>query len=196
MDPQPNHPPAFLGFLEHLLGLAERLPDECTELGRLTREWLKSNWEDAREGLLARSTRLRVRPAHGPAPTLFRFEIERAFKRRASDGSIELASGPITGTIAYRPDLFTALDQQSFLVLVDTDLALLHPNVRDGLMCLGDLPAGPYALDRLLLQVYAVLSYENRSTSSALDPQAARYFATAPDALEGLQPVQPLWGPP
>ncbi len=182
------------GLLQFLLGLEDPLPED--ELGREAREWFERSWSDARAGILARSTRLRLTPRSPEAPRLFRFELDRPYRRRNADGAIELAPGPIRGTIHYRADLLNALpDEAGVVVLVDTDLSFYHCNhdARSGLLCLGDL-RGPCPLERLLPHLYSILSYENHSTTSPLDPHAAAYFATDPEAFLGLRPVEPLWG--
>lgn len=200
LDPSSGIPPlALLAQMQLLLGIEDPLPDEDTELGRRTRDWLERNWSDARAGLLAKSTRLRVTPPSSRAPNTFHFTIDRPYKRRKRDGSIDLAPGPISGLIKFRPDLLTAPEDEScLLVLMDPHLGLVHSNhdPRSGLLCCGNLPPGPVSLADALVHVYTILTYQNQSLTSALDVDAARYFATDPDARVGLEPVEPLWGTP
>ena len=196
---RPEIPPlALIAQLQLLLGIEDPLPDERTELGRRTRDWLERNWADAREGLLAKSTRLRVSPPTSASPNTFRFTLERGYKRRNADGTIGLAPGPITGLIKFRPDLLTAPeDETRVLVLVDPSVGLLHPqhDPRSGLLCCGDL-YGMVSLEAALVHVFTILTYQNCNVTSALDVEAARYFATDPGARAGLEPVEPLWGAP
>ena len=195
---RPEIPPlALIAQLQLLLGIEDPLPDENTELGRSTRDWLARNWADAEAGLLAKSTRLRLEPPGSATPNTFRFTIERPYKRYDADGSIGLASGPITGLIKFRPDLLTApADETCVLVLIDPSTGLAHPNLdpRSGLLCTGDLPPGPISLEATLLHLYGFLTYQRYNVRSALDLRAARYFALDPDAFAGLVPVEPLWG--
>ena len=51
--------------LHDLAGLDGGLPDPSTAEGRSTREFLANNWKEARDGLLARTKRVRVRPSPG-----------------------------------------------------------------------------------------------------------------------------------
>ncbi len=172
------------------------LPDPSTPMGRLTRELFASQWQQARDGLLARSKVLRVDAPPSPSPYVFRFEIDRPFKRRAADGSVEIAPGPIRGSLRYRPDVLEPRrGEPSVLAFVDRELRFFHPNCLPhvGLLCLGDLPAGPYPLEETLQQLYRVASYGSLGTESALDSDAVRYFLENPDAFDGLRPVPPLW---
>ena len=89
--------------------LDDELPDESTPIGRTTREFFDNNWERARTGLLSQTTKLRVAPQPSPAPRVFHFELDCTFKRKTSpDALVELARGPLRGTIRYRADIYTA----------------------------------------------------------------------------------------
>jgi hypothetical protein len=138
-----------------------------------------------------------VEPELSPTPRVFRFWIDRPYKRQArSDAPVELASGPITGTIYYRHNMFAVEDQAVPTVAVALDdRTLLHPNFsrRHGILCLGSLPSGPVSLSRLLEHLYRILSYANVRVTHPADINAAEYFASDPDALRGLDKVQPLY---
>ena len=140
---------------------------------------------------------MRVEPQPSPAPRVFRFELDVPFKqKRGPEALVERVAGPLTGTIRYRPDLYTApADEPSVLVFVDRQLHLFHPNFsrQHGWLCTGHLPPGPFPLEALLEHVYGILTYQNRSTSDPADLQAARYFATDPGAMDGLELVEPLY---
>ena len=166
----------------------------------VTREFFTNNYREAAEGLLAKTDKLRVVPHGLPAPRRFSFEFDRPFKRRAPDGSLELAEGPIRGRIFYRGDLFSGSHHDRELpavaVLVDPALAFEHPNVarEEGFVCLGDLPPGPISLEALLMYLITVLSYANYRCLDPLNRDAARLFATDPEeALRGLPPMEPLY---
>ena len=187
----------LLGRLAAIMALEDELPDESTPIGRATREFFANNWERARDGLLARTTKLRVEPQPSPAPRIFHFELDCTFKRkRAPDALVELAEGPLCGTIRYRPDLYTApAGEPSLMVFIDPAQQLFHPNYsrRHGVLCTGDLPPGPFPLEDLLEHLYGILTYQNRSTADPADLEAAQYFAHDPDAMNGLEAVEPLY---
>jgi hypothetical protein len=134
---------------------------------------------------------------HRITPSSFGFEIDRPYKRRATpDGPVELAPGPLRGTIMYRANLFAASpDEPTVVVLIDRQCRFHHPNFspRFGAICLGDLPHGPIALDALLLHVFSIVSYQNRNPLHPADIDAAHYFALDPNAMSGLEPVEPLY---
>jgi hypothetical protein len=190
-------------FWRRLLNVAlasSDLPEEDTPLTRLAREFFKNNWELCRDGLLQRTTTIRVQPELGPAPRAFRFEIDCPYKRKLDLSSpVELMPGPIRGRILYRGDMFENPEPPTIAVLLDRDQGYFHPNFsrNQGILCIGDeqsLPPGPLPLDVLLEnQIFPIVTYQNRRPSDPLDREAAHYFAMDPTAMEGLEPVTPLY---
>jgi hypothetical protein len=171
-------------------------PPDDTPLGRLTRDLFANNWHNAQQGILSLTRRVRVVPEPSPWPCQFRFRIDRPYKRNASaESPVELHPGPIRGTIIYRTDLLVADGEPGIAVALDLDQAFFHPNVsrRHGLVCLGDLPDGPFELNDLIPHLYSILSYENRTPTHPLNVEASVYFTCHRDALEGLLPVEPLY---
>jgi len=168
--------------------------------GILACEFFANNWATCRDGLLQRTGRVRVIPEPSPAPRTFRFEIDRQFKsKRGLDAPVELLPGPVRGTIHYRPDLFVDPDGPHIAVQVDPHQGFFHPNCArhfGSLICIGELPANlfPFPLDILIeTRLYPILSYQDRQPSHPFDLEAAAYFARDPQALHGLEPVEPLY---
>jgi hypothetical protein len=203
MDTQPPQPADLEQFLEHLARIAQHedeLPEEDTPAGILTREFLANNWAMCCDGLLSKTSVIRVFPENSPAPRRFRFEVDCPYKRKAgADAPVELMPGPVRGTIHYRPDMFLNPLAPHIAVQIDPDLAYLHPNCerrRGCLVCLGELPTSPFPfpLDLLLENhLYPILTYQNRRPAHPLDLEAARYFALDSSAMDGLEPVKPLY---
>jgi hypothetical protein len=197
--PVPELPHALDMLLQRLalLDAESDLPDPATPAGRLTAEFFESNWQSASEGLLSRTDKIRIDPQPMPTPYIFRFEMDVRFKtKRAPDGPVELCDGPLLGTLRYRTDLFTCgPDDPSFVVMIDTDQALYHPNHsrRHGLLCCGGVSPGPFPLELLLQHLYSIVSYGHWSVTDPADPEAAAYFARDPDAMSGLQHTEPLF---
>jgi hypothetical protein len=169
-------------------------------LDKLTREFAANNWAACADGLLQRTDRIRVWPEPSPAPLSFEFEIDTPYKRKLTPRApVELVAGPVRGRILYRRDMFENPDGPLIAVQIDRRLGYFHPNYdRDrGFLCLGDqrnLPPGPQALDLLLENhIFPIVSYQNRSPIHPLDFEAARYFAFQPTAMDGLEPVVPLY---
>jgi hypothetical protein len=190
-------------FLQHLLEVAlDRgdLPQEDTPLSKLAREFFINNWAMSRDGLLQKTDKIRVRPEPNPAPREFRFEIATRYKRKLDSSSIvELMPGPVRGRILYRGDMFENPEPPTVAVLLDRNQSYFHPNYarKQGILCIGDeqnLPPGPLPLDVLLENhIYPIVTYQNRRPAHPADLEAARYFALDPRAMEGLEPVDPLY---
>lgn len=194
-------------LLERLARLARRaneapfFANDDSPVRLVEREFFANNWAECCDGLLRKTSRLSVTPENSPAPRVFRFEIDRPFKRKGpDDASAVLMPGPIRGTIHYRPDLYLAKPDDPYIaVQVDPDLAFLHPNcsrARASLVCLGALPVTlfPFPLDLLIeTRLYPILTYQDRQPSHPFDLEAAAYFALDPHALDGLEPVEPLY---
>lgn len=180
--------------------LIRSLREQEDPLSAVSREFFTNNWIQCRDGLLSKTTRIRVNPQPLPAPCNFDFEIDTPFKqKRGRNAPVELNRGPVRGRICYREDMFEQPDGPCLAVLIDPDLAYFHPNhSRSGsFLCVGelsDLPPGPLPLDQLLENhLFPILSYQNRRPTHPADLEAARYFATDPAAMEGLEPVIPLY---
>lgn len=195
--------PAELGrwfeHLSHAVTLERRMPEDDTPIGQLTREFLTNNWENCRRGLLQKTSRIRVTPEPLPAPCVFAFEVDRPYKSKPSpDAPVELKPGPIRGTIYFRPDVFVNDAEPAIAVALDRDQAFFHPNFSrtKGFLCLGELPERPFPfpLDLLLENlIYPIVTYQNYRPVHPFDLEAAEYFASAPEALHGLEPVEPLY---
>lgn len=185
----------LIAQLHDLAGTDEGLPDPSTDEGQATLEFFANNWAEARDGLLSRTQRVRVQPLPGIGPRCFSYEFDRPYKFKHPEGIVELAPGPVTGTIRYRPNVLTPdPGSRSFIVLLDSP-AFYHPNYSrtHGLLCTGDLPPGPFPLDALLEHLYSIVCYQNMDLANPADHEAVRYFATDPEALEGLTDVEPLY---
>ena len=188
----------ILERLQRLQDLDDILPGEDSPLGQTTKEFFINSWVNARDGLLTKTPKMRVYPtSSGPAPRVFRFELETSYKsKRSRDSEVELVEGHLRGTIRYRADIFLAdPNEPSVGVFLDPDQHFFHPNFSrsHGILCLGDAPSGPYELADLLEDLYWILTYQNRNSSDPADPEAARYFALHPDAMKGLEDVSPLY---
>lgn len=185
----------LVALLRRLATLAlEDVPD--TPSARLSAEFFQHNWASV-QPLLAKAPRLRLHP-RSATPRILDFELDVAFKRQLRPaGPIDLAAGPLCGTIVYAADLFCgAATQPLVTVLIDPALGLLHPNFSrlHGVLCLGHLPPGPFPLDALLEHLYTILTYQNVSAADPADAGAAVWYANDPHPRAGLPPTRPLWG--
>jgi hypothetical protein len=190
--------------LDHVLAALERiasrdngLHDEDTPIAKACREFFSNNWSQACGGLLARTKKIIVQPELSPNLRVFHIHIFSFYKRKEGpQDPVELVPGPIRGTIYYRPDILSPGDDVPAVAVALQDRGFFHPNFsrRHGLLCLGDLPPGPIALENLLLHIYQIVTYQNLRVTDPADAEAANYFATDPNALDGLdKKVEPLY---
>ncbi len=191
--------------LEHLMAVLRQNEtatpsDAASPMEKIAQEFFANNWAECADGLLQKTSLLRVIPELSAAPRAFRFELDRPFKRKTGpDAPVDLQPGPIRGLIRYRSDLFVNPAMPYIAVQIDPDLSYLHPNCsrqRASLVCLGPLPDNlfPYPLGLLLeTRLYPILTYQDRKPSDPADLEAARYFALHPEAMDGLEPVEPLY---
>jgi hypothetical protein len=175
------------------------LPDPQTPLGMLTREFLVNTYNNCVDGLLSKTTRIRVIPEPAATPRIFHFEMDLPYKRkRGPDAAVELMPGPIRGAIIYRPDMFSNLHEPSVAVRLDPSMSYFHCNYSrvHNIVCIGDTTEfrGPIDLEVLLENhLYPILSYQNRRPHHTADVEASQYFALHEDAMDGLEPVPPLY---
>lgn len=198
-DGNPPARPLFdlIDLMIELFDPDSALPSPDTPIGRLTREFFKNNWIEARDGVLSRTTRFRLWPrGDGESPNVFRFEVDTRYKSKPTPSSpVKLLQGPLRGMIRYRPDLYQAPpDEPSILVLVDREHGLYHPNYSRwrGILCTG-LEGGPFPLEALIEHVNSILVYANRNPADPADREAARYFMEDPLAMVGLETIEPLY---
>lgn len=196
--PRANAAGATRVELARLVALADAAASvgrEDDPLHALALEFFANNWRDAAEGLLARTAKVDVQPVGWPGPHAFAFRFDLPYKRANADGSVELVPGPITGTIRYRPDPFRAARGEATIAVFLDQRDLFNPNYSReyGVLCIGHVPAGPFPLAVLLEHLHALLSYQSTNVQDPADLEAARYFASEPDALRGLDHPSPLF---
>lgn len=197
MYPESHDPTSLAELFGRIsrLALESGLPDRSTSEGRSVREFFMNNWRIACEGLLARTTRMRVRPLPPEGPRSFAFEMSLPYKRKRADGTVELEPGPIHGRIDYLPDVMTPEPNTRSVAVFVSSAGFYHPNYSraHGVLCVGDLPPGPFPLDALLEHVWTIVSYQNVDSANPLDREAVRYFRRDPHAFEGLTEVPRLY---
>lgn len=192
---EPDEAQALVQLLRRLAAVPEPQGLDSAGGGELRAEYFENNWREARDGLLARTRKIRVQPQPARAPTLFHFEMDRPFKRKRDDGQVELAPGPVRGVILYHPDPFSSVDgRAAVVVLIDPALGFHHPNCSrelGGAVCIGELHGTP-ALEPLLEHVWGIVCYANLTVSHPADAEASVFFSQ-PGAREGLPPAEPLY---
>jgi hypothetical protein len=175
---------------------AQRMP----ELSESALEFFANNWQSCVDGLLSRSSLVRVVPDSLPAPMSFHFAFQIPYKAKLGPHEpVVLMPGPIRGEIHYRQNMFEEPDGPTIAVLLDRRQGYFSPHYsrERGFLCIGDetnLPRGPLPLDQVLENhIYPILSYQNRHPRHTADIEASHYFACDPDALQGIVPALPLY---
>jgi hypothetical protein len=181
--------------LASMIAYGGELPHPSDPLGRQVREYFANNWREARERLLDRTQVIEVEPLPPEGPRSFSFVIHRPYRKRHPSGEVTLEPGPVEGTICYHANVLRPpRDAQSVVVFISTP-GFWHVNHsrRHRVLCLGDMPRDPLPLASLLEHIYGIVAYQNMGFDSPLDRDAARYFLTNPNAMDGLRPVHPLY---
>jgi hypothetical protein len=193
-------PAALMQWLQRVTEASSQSLSDDTPAGILAHQFFHHSWEGCRNGLLRQTNVLRVRPEFRAPPRVFHFEVDCPYKRKlADDAPVELMPGPVRGVIHYRPDLFATPRLPYIAVQLDPSLGYFHPNCsrsRGSLLCLGEIPATAFPFPLALLLetlVYPLVTYQNRRPTHPFDEAASRYFALDPDAMRGLESVQPLY---
>ena len=188
----PTPPPALLAAL---IAYGGALADPTEPEGRSTRAYFSNNWLAARDGLLAKTDRIRVEPLPPEGPRSFSFEMDLPYKRKTASGQVELDPGPIRGLVTYHASILTPPPETRSIVAFVLSDGFYHPHHSRAhkVLCLGDLPPGPYPLDALLEHIYSIASFQNFELTRPLDEDAAVYFASDPHAFEGLGNVPALY---
>ncbi len=111
------------------------------------------------------------------------------FLRRSADGTIAVDPGPITCSIRFPLDYLRCTDPHLF-VRMATVLTpdLVHPNVLDGIVCLGARFAPGTPIHGVVWHLFEIVSYRNCTLDerNALNHQACRLLRSYPHLVERL----------
>jgi hypothetical protein len=141
------------------------------------------------ETLAAQSDVLAIVPLPPMPPSRFLLRFAIPYLRRRPDSTIEPAPGPILAGIRFPADYLLGTDPHLWMRVVSIETpALIHPNVREGVACLGAqfAPGTPFRV--LVRAVYDLLTYQlmTLDEQNALDPEACRALRAAPDLFTHL----------
>lgn len=139
--------------------------------------------------LTAQSDVLTVRACPPEPPSRFLVQFRVPYLRRTAHHTIEVAPGPVEGAIHFPADyLLGTTPQLWFRVATITTADFVHPNVRDGIVCLGAQfnPGTPFRI--LVRALYDLVSYQMLSLDerNALDAEACRILRANPQLLQTL----------
>jgi hypothetical protein len=150
--------------------------------------FLDSTWIAA-QAMQAESDVMRMRPLGAPPPSAYRLIFDLPFLRLATDGTVEVAPGPVVSSLYLPPDYLHSGDPSlSMRVLTVDTPGYLHPNV-NRVVCLGCAfqPGAPFRT--VVSALYSILSYGVfcADERNALNPLACRLLRQHGGLLEGLE---------
>jgi hypothetical protein len=141
------------------------------------------------EALAAQSDVLTITALPPLPPSRFLLRFALPYLRRRPDRTINCAPGPILAVICFPADYLLGSDPLLWMRVVRIDNPdLVHPNVREGIVCLGAQfsPGTPFRV--LARTVYDLLTYQLMTLDerNALDPEACRALRASPELLARL----------
>lgn len=141
------------------------------------------------EALAAQSDVLTVR-ALPPEPTSrFVLQFRVPYLRRTKQQTINVAPGPVQAIVHFPADyLLGTTPQLWFRVAMITTPDFVHPNVRDGIVCLGSQfsPGTPFRI--IIRELYGIVSFQTMTLDerNAMDPEICRLLRADPQILNAL----------
>jgi hypothetical protein len=120
------------------------------------------------------------------------FEVEHFVK--AADGTVAVVDDPMPFSISFPDDYLRSGDPTLLFRVAQLHGPLFHPNFSPNtpILCLGIQFRPGTRLRSVVHQLYQIVRCENFATDSALNVEAAIYYATHLDAVRALK-ARPLW---
>jgi hypothetical protein len=136
---------------------------------------------------------------HGmpPSPSSrYQLTFDLAYLRRTASGTVERANGPVHCLLHFPGDYLRSADPKLYLkVAFMLTSQFVHPNVRDGSICLGVNFAPGSPITAVVWQVFDIVTYRNNTVDerNALNPEACRLLRARPELIDQLD-RPPLFG--
>ena len=151
--------------------------------------FLHESMVDAMELAGQSDGRLEVFPQAPFPPSRYGLAFHVPFLRTLPSGTVEVVTiEPVLVGLTFPESYLRSADRHLLLSIVSVlTPRVLHPNVRGGFVCLGDLMPGT-PLRILLFELYEILGYRNLGLDerNALVPDACRFLRGNPDLLPKL----------
>lgn len=141
------------------------------------------------EALTAESEMLTVQTLPPLPSSRFVLTFRAPYLRRTARQTIEVAPGPVEATVHFPADyLLGTTPQLWFRVATITTADFVHPNVRDGVVCLGAQFTPGTPLRILIRALYDIVSYQTMTLDerNALDAEVCRALRANPHLLSSL----------
>ena len=156
------------------------------------RRFLENSYEEAQK-LEAESDILRLAPQPPFPPSFYLVEFQLSYLRRAPNGTVEPAPGPVTAVLHLPPDYLRSHDPHLFARVASVLTPdIIHPNISPyGTVCLGAQFAPGTPIQALLREFYEILAYENFTVNeaNALNREACRLMRQHPELRRQLKPL-------
>ena len=111
---------------------------------------------------------------------------------RKSDGTFAVVSSPIPFQIDFADDYLRSLDVNLQFRVVRTKPDLAHPNVRNGVCCLGGRFRPATRLRSIVEQFYGIATSRVAAIGHPFDVEAAEFYLDHLDEIRGFV-NEPLW---
>jgi hypothetical protein len=125
-----------------------------------------------------------------PAPaSRYLCSFRAPFLRRLPAGTVTIDPGPIDCTIRFPSDYLWCADPRLFIrVAAVMTPGFVHPNVLDGIVCLGAAFAPGTPIRGVVWQLFEIVTYRNCTLDerNALNYEACRLLRSYPDLIEKL----------
>jgi hypothetical protein len=137
--------------------------------------------------------RLEPRPDTGNPPhTYDGWLADVEHLERAPDGTVHVSSATVPFTLHFPDDYCRSVDRDLQFRVIRVHTALVHPNVRGGVVCLGPHFRPGTRPRALVQQLYGICAGKIFATHHAFDADACRYYLSHLDQVRALR-ARPLW---
>ena len=114
---------------------------------------------------------------------------------RGIDDRVMVSAAPVPFLLSFPPDYCRSADPKLQFRVVSTAAPLVHPNVRGGMVCLGQHFRPGTRVKPLIEQIYRIVSGRTFATADAFDAPSRDYYLTHLDQVRSLRSA-PLWRRP
>jgi hypothetical protein len=114
---------------------------------------------------------------------------------RTAQKTVMVTRDDLPFTIRFPSSYLRSTDPRLPFQVVTVGCALVHPNVRRHLVCLGEHFRPGTSLKALVTQVYRMFSGRSFATAHAFDVEACLYYLAHLDQVSALE-APPLWRRP
>ena len=156
-------------------------------MDRIFQRFLENTAADA-VALQRKSDVLVIEPLPPFPSSRYRCRFDVPYLRRLPAGTVAIEAGPVTCCIRFPGDYLCSADSRLFIRIAAVQTAdFLHPNVLDGIVCLGTAFAPGTPICGVVWQLFEIVTYQDRGCTvderNALNPEACRLLRAYPGLL-------------